>query len=224
MRRMNETSLRHGCLFAVILLACGPLACGSSDDGPITSTLCTDTFTACGGDPTGTWTVSSACLDGDLAAGMNSVRTGACTTQTKGANVTASGMVTYMAPVAGLDPAVTYSATIDLRSMESITPACAMQDYAVTTLDAAACTQIATALKAGDAETTVSCSMAGENCDCRITTIHKKMTQNLFTLTGSMISESGGDNSTYEFCVNGNTMTQKETIVGTVSAITRLTK
>jgi hypothetical protein len=208
---------------AVVLLAFGPLACGSSsDNGPITSTLCTDTFTACGGEPTGTWTVGGVCLDADLAAGFNSERTGACTSQTTGADVSATGTVTYMAPMAGLDPAVMYNATITLRTTESISPACAMEAYGVTTLDAAACTQLATLLKANDPERTLTCAMAGANCDCRLTYVHKKMGQNLYTITGSTISES--DDSSYEFCVNGNTLTQKEAIAGNVSGITRLTK
>ena len=77
-------------------------------------------------------------------------------------------------------------------------------------------------LKAGDANTTVTCAMAAGNCDCTVDTVRLRQVQNLYTLTGSNITEN--DNSTYDICVNGSTMTQRENIAGTVNVVTTFTK
>ena len=205
------------------LLALGQLACGSSSEtGPIKGTLCTDTFTACGGDPTGTWTVVGVCLDGDLAAAENGLRSAACATQTTGADVSATGSAMYTAATASADAVVIYNETTTERSTESISPACATDSYGVTTLDANGCAQIQTTLKNGDAEKTVACSLSGGNCDCRVTIMHVSKVQNLITITGSNIVES--DDTTYDFCVTGNTMLQRQMLAGNVSAITHLEK
>jgi hypothetical protein len=220
--RMRETPLRQEAwVLAVLLMALGQLACGSSGDtGPITSTLCTETFTACGGDPTGTWSVAGVCLDGDLAVAMNSQRSAACTTQTTGADVSATGSAIYTAMTASADAVVIYNETTTARSTESISPACATESFGVTTLDASGCTQIQTMLKNNDPEKTVACSLSAGNCNCRVTLVHKKNVQNLFTMTGSNIVED----TTYDICITGSTMLQKQTLAGTVSAVTRLTK
>jgi hypothetical protein len=208
----------------VFSLAFAQFACGGSDgEGPIMPTLCTDAFTACGGDPVGMWSISGACLDGDLAAGFNSTRSGACATQTTAADVKVTGSLNYMG--AAPDTVAMYNATLTARSTESISPACAMEAFQVTTLDAAACTQIQTTIKNSDpelmAETTVSCGLAGVNCDCRITIADLQMAQNFVTVTGSNIAE-GSD--TYDFCVSGTTMTQKRLLAGNVSVVVTLAK
>ena len=186
-------------------------------------TLCTEAFTACGGDPLGMWTISSSCLDGDLAAGINSTRSAACTTQTTAADVKVTGSLNYMG--AAPDTLVVYNATVTTRSTESISPACAMEAFQVTTLDAAACTQIQTTIKnidptRCDGGDDGQCGLTGANCDCRIKIADVQMAQNFVTVTGSTIMES--DN--YDFCVSGTTMTQKRMVAGTVSAVVTLAK
>jgi hypothetical protein len=205
-----------------VALAFGQLACGSSSgDGGMTAKLCTDTFTACGGDPTGNWSVSGFCLDGDLVAGFNGEQSTACNTQTKSAVLKGSGSAMYMMPTGG-DGVVVYDAKLEVQTKESISPACAADTYGVATLDASGCTQIQTVLKGGDADTTVSCAMAAGNCDCTMDIVSLQKAQNLYTIAGSNITES--DDSTYDFCVNGMTMVQKENLVGNVNVVTTFTK
>ena len=188
-------------------------------------TLCTEAFTACGGDPAGMWNISGACLDGDLAAAINSTRPAACSTQTTAADVKATGSLIYMG--AAPDTLAVYNATVTTRTAESVSPACAMEAYQITTLDAAACTQLQTTFKNLDpdlmaiAETTVTCALAGANCDCRITIADRQMAQNFITVTGSNIAEG---NESYDFCISGTTMTQKRMVAGNVSAIVTLEK
>ena len=188
-------------------------------------TPCTEAFTACGGDPLGMWTISSSCLDGNLVAGINSTRSAACMSQTTAADVKVTGSLNYMG--AAPDTLAVYNATVTTRSTESISPACATEAFQIATLDAAACTQIQTAIKNLDpdpmtiAETTVTCSLVGTNCDCSVKIADVQMAQNFVTVTGSNIAE-GFD--TYDFCVSGTTMTQKRLIAGTASAVVTLTK
>jgi len=229
---MKKISRRHGQSqwigqgMLAVSLAFGQFACGGSDgEGPIMPTLCTDAFTACGGDPLGMWSISGSCLDGDLAAGFNSTRSAACMSQTTAADVKVTGSLIYMG--AAPDIVAVYNATVTTRLAESISPACAMEAYQVTTLDAAACTQIQTAIKNIDpdpstiAETTVSCSLVGANCDCSIKIADLQMAQSFITITGSNIAEG---NDTYDFCVSGTTMTQKRMVAGAVSVVVTLTK
>ena len=50
-----------------IALALCPIGCGgSSENSQVKGAICTQTFAACGGDPTGTWDIESVCLDGIL--------------------------------------------------------------------------------------------------------------------------------------------------------------
>jgi hypothetical protein len=221
---MQKTLLRREVwmVVAAAFLAFGQLACSSSSgDGAIAAAACTDTFNACGGDPTGSWMLSGVCLDGDLVAGLNSEQNPACSSQTKTATLKGSGSATYMPPVGG-DGVVIYDAKLELRTTESISPACAADTYGVASLDAGGCAQIQTLLKGGDAETTVSCALASGNCDCTVTQAHVQMAQNLFTLAGSTITES--DDSTYDICVNGTKMVQRENIAGNAFVVTTLTK
>lgn len=215
-------SYREAWVLSVLFLAVGQFACGSSGgDGLIVATACTDTFTACGGDPTGTWNLSGVCIDGDLAAGLNSERTSACASQTTKATLKGSGSVMYNAATTAY-AVVIYNATLEEQTTESISAACAADSYGVTTLDAAGCTQIATTLKDGDPEVTVSCALVAGNCNCTATIVHVKKTQNLLTLTGSNIVEN--DDSTYDFCVTDTKMVQKETVAGNVSVVSTFTK
>ncbi len=214
--------IREGGVLAA-LLAIGHLACGASaETGPVTSTLCTTSFTACGGDPTGTWNVAGVCLDGDLAAALNAERSSACAAQTTGADVRVTGSVMYTAAAAGADPVVIYKGTTEERSTESVSPACAMDTYGVTTLDANGCTQIQTMLVNNDPAKKVTCGLSGVNCGCRVTIVRARNVQNLVTMTGSNIVES--DDATYDVCVTGNAMVQRQTRAGNVGAITRMEK
>ena len=104
---MQQTPPCKAGLVLALLLAFGPHGCGaSSETGPIKGTLCAEAFTACGGDPTGTWNVAGVCLDGDLAAAYNAQRSAACATQTTGADVGATGSATYKAATATADAVV----------------------------------------------------------------------------------------------------------------------
>lgn len=220
---MRKTPIcREAWVLSVLFLAVGQVACSSSGgDGLIAATACTDTFTACGGDPTGTWNLSGVCIEGDLAAALNSQRTAACNTQTTKATAKGSGSAMYVAATTA-DAIVIYDAKLERQTTESISAACAADSYGVTTLDAAGCTQIKTTIEADDPEATASCALASGNCNCSVTVMHVQKAQNLLTLTGSNIVEN--DDSTYDFCVTDTKMVQKETIGAGASIVSTFTK
>lgn len=220
---MQKTLPRQQGWVLAVLLAFGQLACGaSSDNGPIKSTLCTESFTACGGDPSGTWNVVGVCLDGDLAAAYNSQHSDACASQTTGADLSRSGSATYKAATSDADAVVSYQSTTEEKAAESFSPDCAKDAYDITTLDANGCAQIQKTLQNGDAQKKVTCSLSGGNCDCRVTIVHTRKVQNMFTISDSTIVES--DDSSYDFCVTGSTMIQRQKYSGNVNVITRMEK
>jgi hypothetical protein len=85
-------------VIAVSFPACGPSASstGAGTYGiPDASGHCSGAYAASGGDPTGTWSVVSACIEGDPAALMNAHSTSACPNVVRGFTVEqASGMAT----------------------------------------------------------------------------------------------------------------------------------
>jgi len=207
-----------------ILLALGQFACGSStsEGMALSSSLCAETFSPCGGDPTGTWNVVGVCLDGDLAAAYNAdsySKHPECSSQTKEVRVGASGSATY---TSGADAIVSHQATRVQEVKDSYSSDCAAAAFSVTTLDAGACAQIQQTLQAADSQKKVSCSMSAGNCDCTSTTTQEVKAQNMFEISGSTITES--DDRTYSICIRDNKMTQGEVKSGSVNIVTSFQK
>jgi len=88
-----------GMAFAGCGPAASPSAPGPGNFGiPDGSGHCSAIYAASGGDPAGTWSVVSACIEGDPAALMNSQLTTACANVVRGFSVEeASGMATLEA-------------------------------------------------------------------------------------------------------------------------------
>jgi hypothetical protein len=79
---------------------CGPsTSIGAATYGvPDASGHCPNMYVAAGGDPAGTWSVSSACIEGDPVALMNAHLTSACPNVVRGFTVEkATGMATLAA-------------------------------------------------------------------------------------------------------------------------------
>jgi len=203
-----------------IALALCPIGCGgSSENSQVKGAICTQTFAACGGDPTGTWDIESVCLDGDLVAAYNANLSQSCANQITRANLSATGSATYGVDPVFSHPTVTYEATTVLQVSETYTPACALDVYGYATLDSNTCAQIEETLQNYDQEKQVTCSFTGTNCACNVTIKHLNTTTDTYAVNGSDITE--GDASTYAFCVSGNTMTQRENFDDKVNVVTR---
>jgi hypothetical protein len=207
-----------GLLFAGAFAAhgCG----GSSGSGPvlIPATTCNGTFTACGGDPTGTWDIASICVEGDLTAAYNAEMSAdypACGSTFISANVAGAGSVTYGAGN------FSFNATMQAAMSLAYTPDCVSAASGGATSSASTCGQTAATLD-NEPETAATCSYTGTNCNCSMTITHANTDSGLYTVSDSTIAESGG--STYTFCVNGNTMIQREQISGNAYGVTTMKK
>ena len=189
---------------------------GSSGAGGSTAAACTGTFNACGGDPTGTWDLVSACIEGDLVSALNSqvaASGAACGNTFSAASVALGGSVTY----GGGN--YSFNATMSVAETFAYTPACVLA-LGGTALTASVCSQLQQGLNAQDGST-ITCTYA-TNCNCRGTVTKINTTSGTYTVSGSTISEDSG--SIYQYCVSGNTMTQRELIEGNAYGVTQMKK
>ncbi|HEX7508337.1 MAG TPA: hypothetical protein VF550_16295 [Polyangia bacterium] len=68
---------------------------------------------------------------------------------------------------------------------------------------------------------TATCTYA-TNCNCHSVVSNVNTTSGTYTISGSSITEDSG--SSYDFCVSGNTMSQREQIEGNAYGITQMKK
>lgn len=176
---------------------------------------CTATFKACGGDPTGTWDIVSACIEGDLVSAFNAALAKdypSCAGAFSAYNMTIlSGSVTYSSGN------YAYDSRMEADSTVVYTPACvsALQG---TTLTASVCSGVEQNFNSRPG-TTATCTYA-TNCTCHSLASHADTTSGTYTISGSSITEDSGSN--YDFCVSGNTMSQRQQIEGNAYGITQL--
>jgi hypothetical protein len=185
--------------------------------GASTLPACTGTFKPCGGDPSGTWDIVSACLEGDLLASLNAAA-GAdypdCAGGVSAASVTLTGSVTYGAGT------YSYDAQSNVAETVTYTPKCYSSVSPGSTLSTSTCNGIQQALIL-DAGATASCTYA-TSCNCQLTVANVNTSSGTYQVSGSTITEDTG--SSYDFCVNGNTMTQRELIEDNVYGISQMKK
>jgi hypothetical protein len=213
---MQEHHVRPGnrifkVAFVLFACSCG----GSSANNLIKGTTCSGTFDACGGDPTGTWDIVSICAEGDLVSAFNaelSAKQAACSSTFTAASLAAAGSVTYAAGN------VSYTGNVEVSESLSYTSACVSAVSGGATLNASTCSQIQNNLN-NEPNTQSTCNFTTANCNCN-TTVSNSPTSGTFTASKSTITESNG--SSYEFCVNGTTMNQRELISGNAYAVTQL--
>jgi hypothetical protein len=206
-----------GLMFSLLL---APLGCGGGSSGPplIQGTACTGTFNACGGDPTGTWDVVAVCVDGDLVSAFNTgmaAQYSACGNTFTAANLALAGSVTYGAGKFSFD------ATTALVESLAYTPACVSALSSGVALSASVCGQMQQNLNK-ETGTKGNCTYTGTNCNCQATVTLPNTSSGTYTVSGSTIIESGG--SSYDFCVNGDTMTQREAVEGNAYGVTQMKK
>ena len=147
---------------------------------------CTD-FTACGGDPTGTWDYDSICIEDPFA----DVRDACGTITFEDTMGTARGRVRLDGATVSRDVTVMISATAIFD------PSCAI----------AGCDTIEGALRM--ALTSASCAAnAGGGCDCAISETVRIDETDGYRVEGTQVITDDG--TTYDFCVAGGTMQHRE--------------
>ncbi|HXU07081.1 MAG TPA: hypothetical protein VN903_39280 [Polyangia bacterium] len=149
----------------LVLGGCGP----SSSSGPGSFGVpdatghCAAAYAATGGDPAGTWSVVSACLEGDPVAAMNSHLTSACPNVVRGYKVeSAIGMATLSAgAISNNDAAVT------IREDRVVSSSCHQATNATPILGQSDCDNYAGSLTTGlRGALDSSCTYENDGCTC----------------------------------------------------------
>ena len=177
-----------------------------------TSGICTSSFTACGGDPTGIWDIVGVCVQGDIAAAANAEYASSasqCSDICTGAKPAAQGSVTFSA--GNYQPNAVVSLTETLVVSDSCYAALWGQSWT-----AASCTTLAQDLSQ-QAGTTATCTPTSTSCDCVYETVLAAQSDT-YTVSGSLLVASDG--TTTEFCVQGSTMTQRDWFGNSAYAVT----
>jgi hypothetical protein len=208
---MNNAPLRAAFLLLGLLL----LGCNSSSDdksAPVYMTTCTQTFSACGGDPTGTWTLGSLCMiDGSTVDAFNALLKDypSCAGAFTEVNVEAGGSVTYTAS--------TYHRTADVKTTGKMhaNAACFSEMSGGAALSAITCGAASSAIPQLFPGITGACTYDAPNslCNCTTNTADTIDETGTYTTANGKLTESGGN--VYEYCVGGGALDQKGTLYST---------
>jgi hypothetical protein len=212
MMRLRATRL--GVLAAVtgLLLACGG---DDGDDGGTAGTGGKCPIDACGGDPTGTWTVKNLCVSDEQKLFAATVNQKACADSLKSVeNVMGSGEYKL-----GADKNAISSIVVSGTGKFSFTDAC-VKALGIGQAAATDCTKVEGEFKKESAVKAATCAAAGANCDCTITSDISLAGNGSYTVANKSITVSG---LTQPFCVEGNTLELQATRAGTTLLFT-LTK
>lgn len=215
---MKPAPRHHGFLIlALSLVACS----GSEDKGPTMTpvTTCSGTFTACGGDVVGSWTLGSVCTNGELTDLFNQQVAAdypSCAQSFTDMSMSSNGTVTYDGSK------YTRTGSIQTTGKMKITATCIAEQSGGLVLSAASCSNLGKFLPARYPGSTFTCSYDGTTCNCDMSATQAINDSGTYTLAGSSIVES--DNYTYDFCVNGSQLTENMVLYGGVTGVAQLSK
>ena len=180
------------------------------------ASACSEVFTACGGDPAGTWDIIGVCVQGDLASVANTSYAAdatQCSSLCTTATLAAQGSVTYNAGT------VQPNAVLSLSETLQMTANCYAALFG-TAWNSTSCAAVARTLDQ-QTGTTATCSAETAGCDCTYVTI-MPASADTYTVDGTVLVASDG--STTEFCVQGSSMTQRDTLGNNTYAVTAYSK
>jgi hypothetical protein len=162
----------------VAILFMAAAACGGDDDGG--GGFSCD-FGGCGGDVVGTWTFADTCLDGTITLDE-------CPAAVVNVDVAFAGSLTFNA-----DMTMVFDATSTSQVSYAIPTSCLM-GFTCAQLDESA--------------EDLSCSEAGDVCNCTGTSSNQIDSTGSWTTAGDVltISQGGGDPDTATYCVAGDTL------------------
>ncbi len=221
---MNASALRTALLVVGSLV----IGCGGEDaKGPtmIRFSTCAETFTACGGNEFGTWSLASTCVNSSLADSFNqmiAVEYPNCGQSFTDMTMSSTGAVTY--------DGINYARTGSLQSngKMAITSACLAEQIPGLVLTANSCSNLAKVLPTMYPGTTFNCAYGGGTCNCDTNSVQTLEATGTYVKSGNSIIESV-DQVAYSYCINGDEMSQYGRLGSTTtgvlfSGITHLTK
>jgi hypothetical protein len=217
---MRLRAIRLGVLAAVTGLFLG---CGGDDGGDSDGTggkagsdasKC-PSFKACGGDPTGDWTVDDVCASNEGKLFASTVNQPACASALQSvSNVKGSGEYKL-----GADKNAMSTIMVSGSAKFSFNDACA-KALGIADKAGSECTsKIEAAFKKESAVKSATCMAAGANCDCTIDSTLSFAANASYTVNGNNLMVSG---LTQPFCVEGGKFTVQaaqggETVTFTLS-------
>ncbi len=201
-------------------------SCGDSGDGLIHSQACTETFTACGGDPVGTWDIVAVCTDGNIADEYDKTAEPACKGVRESVTLAAAGSVKYTA----------HAAVYDGRAQESAlmrySATCTEAVHGISSLSPEACREIQRRSTDPSIGEVTKCKFESGNCKCSETTTVDVGGAYVYGITNRVVIDglrTGGtriveEDTAYDFCINGDMMVQREKFYGDAYVVTTLKK
>lgn len=201
------TFQRHAAILGLLLLA---TACGKSEDdnaNEVSLTSCEEVFDACGGDPTGSWSLERICVDGSLtdAVGAYFSEYPSCENSVREAELTTAAGVTYTET----DFDRTGSAT--LKAKIEITEDC-FREQAGGTLTSLTCMAYGQMME-GQSGMTGTCSYDGTVCVCNASVTEPLNASGTYSINGSEIVEEDG--KTLAFCAAGARLGYRSIVIAT---------
>jgi hypothetical protein len=175
------------------------LGCGGGDGGTIATC---GTFSPCGGDITGTWTIDGLCIEGDVASlmGQSSDMPAECKDAIKSLTMKASGTLTYANGVE------TSNVTMNMAGHYVYSAACISAMAGGTTVPVTQAVCDAASSSTGADGPQIACKLAGGGCDCTMSMTDTTNETADYTVSGSTLSYTDGSDGA-EFCVSGKALT-----------------
>lgn len=173
-----------------------------------------ETFSACGGNLEGTWSVGNSCVEGNLTAmaNLNPNLPIACQGMYEQVTATMSGTVAFAAGTATLDTKMTVTYQIEIG------PECLTGFAPGLVVDAATCPSLGPSMVDSKLHASSTCVVSGKNCTCAAKDEFVNDETRSYDVSGAKISYSGSADF-LEYCVEGSTLRGKQfdsTLVSTV--------
>lgn len=173
------------------------LLCACKSDGDGDGSGACGAVAACGGDVEGTWNVADLCISNAADLAGMSVDEPECSNLFVGAEVGATGSMTFASGTATSNVTM----TLDLHAVW--TKACIEAVAGASNIDVAAtCANLDTEYSTNPQFSGGSCMVSGGNCDCVISSERPFALGSQYSVNGSQLSFTGDDPAT--FCVDGD--------------------
>jgi hypothetical protein len=169
-------------------------------------------FNACGGDITGTWTVKSSCVEGNLTTAMNAGSNPVeCRGDYKSVTAEVTGTVEFTSGTA-TDNTVT---TIDYDLVPSNACRTAL---GVSTVDETNCAALAQAFVDGGHFGTTTCVVEGTACHCSAQNLYPKNEILTYSVSGSKVNYTTSTDN-LDFCVAGSTLNARQFVTSLYTTV-----
>jgi hypothetical protein len=169
---------------------------------PIMAGTCTNAYSACGGDPKGTWKSTDICVEGDFVQAYNDYEEqeygSACKDLIRSVTVGLSSVTTYGEGV------FTANAASVLEMERVYTSAClSSMSGSTVTMTVGMCASLQTSFSQ-QVDTTATCAFDGTACTCATKMTSTSTYSDAYSVSGNSLVWTDG--STTEFCIDGNSM------------------